>query len=518
MEGSKIHCKFSRRTIFFQQWTTLVYIFAFVIRFTQSLDYSEALSKSLLYFEAQRSGRLPYNQRAIWRHHSGLTDGLDQGVDLVGGYYDAGDNVKFQLPMAFTITMLSWSVIEYGEDIAAAGEYKYALEAIKWGTDYFVKAHTHPHVLWVQVGEGDTDHYCWQRPEDMTTSRRAFKVDEDHPGSDVAGETAAALAAASIVFRRTNPHYSHLLLVHAEQLFEFGDKYRGKYDTSVGAAKGYYPSLSGYKDELLWAAMWLYKATDKSYYLKYALQNAQSFGGTTWAIAEFSWDVKYAGLQLLASKLPKQGKEDNKILQEYRSKAEHYICACMNQNNKTNVHRTPGGLLYIRQWNNMQYVSNAAFLLMIHSDHLRETNQMARCERRPVGPEEIFTFAKSQVDYILGLNPRGMSYLVGYGPKYPRRVHHRGASVDSYKKRKGFISCTQGYDNWFGRKNPNPNMLFGALVGGPDNKDRFNDHRRNYMQTEACTYNTAPLVGLFAKLHGLDRGTNIEDSTLFSAK
>ncbi|CAN4103989.1 unnamed protein product [Withania somnifera] len=491
MEASKIHCIFSIRRIWFlQQWTTLFITFAFVIPFIQPLDYSEALSKSLLYFEAQRSGRLPYNQRATWRHHSGLADGLDQGVDLVGGYYDAGDNVKFQLPMAFTITMLSWSVIEYGEDIAAASEYRYALEAIKWGTDYFVKAHTHPHVLWVQVGEGDTDHYCWQRPEDMTTSRRAYKINKDHPGSDVAGETAAALAAASILFRRTNPHYSHLLLVHAEQLFEFGDKYRGKYDASVGAAKGYYPSLSGYKDELLWAAIWLYKATDKSYYLKYALQNAQSFGGTTWAITEFSWDVKYAGLQLLASK-----------------------------NNKTNVHRTPGGLLYIRQWNNMQYVSNAAFLLMVYSDHLRDINQMARCERRPVGPEEIFAFAKSQVDYILGLNPRGMSYLVGYGPKYPRRVHHRGASLDSYKKRKSFISCTQGYDNWFGHKNPNSKYVIRGTSWWPDNKDRFNDHRRNYMQTEACTYNTAPLVGLFAKLHGLDRGTdNIEDSTLFSAE
>jgi len=43
-------------------------------------DYGEALSKSLLYFEAQRSGRLPYNQRVTWRDHSGLTDGLEQGV------------------------------------------------------------------------------------------------------------------------------------------------------------------------------------------------------------------------------------------------------------------------------------------------------------------------------------------------------------------------------------------------------------------------------------------------------
>ena len=69
----------------------------------------------------------------------------------MGGYYDAGDNVKFGLPMAFTVTMLSWGVMEYGEYIAGAGEYGHALEAIKWGTDYFIKAHTQPNVLWAQV-------------------------------------------------------------------------------------------------------------------------------------------------------------------------------------------------------------------------------------------------------------------------------------------------------------------------------------------------------------------------------
>ncbi|KAL4583272.1 hypothetical protein LXL04_007840 [Taraxacum kok-saghyz] len=35
-------------------------------------------------------------------------------VDLVGVYYDARDNVMFGFPMAFTTTMLSWSVIEFG--------------------------------------------------------------------------------------------------------------------------------------------------------------------------------------------------------------------------------------------------------------------------------------------------------------------------------------------------------------------------------------------------------------------
>ncbi|PON41175.1 Glycoside hydrolase [Parasponia andersonii] len=521
---------------FLPQWLALLSLFA-IFASSHSLNYyGQALSKTLLYFESQRSGHLPHNQRVTWRHHSGLNDGLEQGVDLVGGYYDAGDNVKFGLPMAFTITMLSWGVIEYGKEIVEAGEYVHALEAIKWGTDYFVKAHTHPNVLWAEVGDGNTDHYCWQRPEDMTTSRQAYKVDENKPGSDIAGETAAAMAAASVVFRETNPHYSHLLLLHAQQLFEFGDKYRGKYDENIGVAKGYYTSVSGYMDELLWAALWLYKATDKDHYLEYVLKNAYAFGGVTWTMEEFSWDVKYVGVQIIASmstckvirepfhitghyfhslistyvnSLKVLMEERHKVkhkhmLEEYRSKGEHYICACLNKNNVTNVRRTPGGLLYTRQWNNMQYVSNAAFLLTIYSDYLIATGQMLNCQKGLVGPQEIFTFAKSQVDYILGSNPMAVSYLVGYGVNYPQKVHHRGASIESYKKNKAFIGCTQGYDCWYGRHDPNPNVLVGALVGGPDIDDQYRDERWNYMQTEACTYNTAPLVGVFAKLHRLD--------------
>lgn len=89
-------------------------------------------------------------------------------------------------------------------------------------------------------------------------------------------------------------------------MFEFGDKYRGKYDDeegSVGVVKRYYASVSGYMDELLWGALWLYKATDKEEYLKYVISKAHSFGGISWSISEFSWDVKYAGLQIIASKV-----------------------------------------------------------------------------------------------------------------------------------------------------------------------------------------------------------------------
>jgi hypothetical protein len=72
-------------------------------------------------------------------------------VDLTGGYYDAGDNVKFGFPMAFTVTMLAWGVIEYKTQLQSANQLAYALDAIQWGTDYFIKAHTAPNVFFGEV-------------------------------------------------------------------------------------------------------------------------------------------------------------------------------------------------------------------------------------------------------------------------------------------------------------------------------------------------------------------------------
>jgi hypothetical protein len=42
-----------------------------------SLDYGDALTKSILFFEGQRSGKLPPSQRMKWRKDSALNDGQD---------------------------------------------------------------------------------------------------------------------------------------------------------------------------------------------------------------------------------------------------------------------------------------------------------------------------------------------------------------------------------------------------------------------------------------------------------
>ena len=72
-----------------------------------------------------------------------MNDGKSQSSsaikNLVGGYYDAGDAIKFNFPASFAMTMLSWSVIEYSAKYEAAGELAHVKEIIKWGTDYFLK-------------------------------------------------------------------------------------------------------------------------------------------------------------------------------------------------------------------------------------------------------------------------------------------------------------------------------------------------------------------------------------------
>jgi len=169
-------------------------------------------------------------------------------VDLTGGYYDAGDNVKFNFPMAYTTTMLSWGALEYGKRMGVT-QLQSTRTAIRWATDYLLKCATAtPGKLYVGVGDPNIDHKCWERPEDMDTVRTVYSVSSSNPGSDVAAETAAALAAASIVFRIVDPKYSRLLLKTAKNVMQFAMQYRGTYSDSLGSAVcPFYCSYSGYK-------------------------------------------------------------------------------------------------------------------------------------------------------------------------------------------------------------------------------------------------------------------------------
>lgn len=149
----------------------------------------------------------------------------------------------------------------------------------------------------MQVGDPEVDHQCWNRPEDMTEVRPLTVLNISVPGTEVAAETAAALASASLVFKKTDATYSSSLLTHSRQLFTFANKYRRSYSISIPAVQKFYNS-TGYGDELLWAAAWLYHATSEQLYLDFVTgKNAERYadwGNPSW----FSWDNKLPGVQV----------------------------------------------------------------------------------------------------------------------------------------------------------------------------------------------------------------------------
>lgn len=443
--------------------------------------YAEALKKSLLFYEAQRSGALPANNRIPWRGDSALQDGADVGRDLSGGYYDAGDHVKFAFPLCSALTLLSWGGLEYGDGYRAVDQWTQLLATVRWGTDWLIKAHPTPHEFYAQVGSGQADHDFWGPPEAMTMPRPALKIDETHPGSDLAGEAAASLAAASLLFAPSDPDYARTLREHAESLFEFADTFRGKYSDSLPEARLFYESTSGFHDELVWAATWLYLATERPEYLQRAEADyAAWLQGTLFSWTQ-TWDDKRYGAAVLLAQVT--GKEIYR--RDVETFLNHWTIGAPDQR----VAYTPGGLAWIQAWGALRYTANTAFLALVYSDTVND-------------PGNIYhAFAKRQINYILGDNPANRSYVVGFGENSPRNPHHRGAHGSS----EGTIDAPT----------MNLNLLEGALVGGPFLPDDFaySDDRRDERCNEVALDYNAAFSGALARMVMLFGGTTAKPAS-----
>ena len=457
---------------------------ATVANAASNYNYAEALQKANMFYEFQRSGDLT-NERNNWRGDSGLKDGSDVGLDLTGGLYDAGDHVKFNLPMAYTATMLAWSVYESKDALVASGQLDYQLANIKWITDYLIKCHPSPNVYYYQVGDGNADHAWWGPAEVMQMKRPSYSVTTASPGSAVVGEAAAALASAAIVFADIDPSYAATCLSHAKDLYNFAET--TKSDAGYTAASGFYNSWSGFYDELSWAGVWLYMATDNETYLNKAesyVANWGTEGQSTdlpykWAL---NWDDVHSGASLLLARIT------NKAI--YKTNTENHLDYWTTGVNGSKITYSPKGLAYCDTWGSLRYATTTAFLASVYAD-------WTGCPTSKVATYN--NFAKAQVDYALGST--GRSFVVGFGVNPPEHPHHRTAhsswadsqSVPSYHR----------------------HTLVGALVGGPSSSDSYTDAISDYTANEvACDYN-AGFVGVLAKLYEDFGGTPIANLTAY---
>ncbi|MDX1902147.1 MAG: glycoside hydrolase family 9 protein [Gammaproteobacteria bacterium] len=466
-----------------------------------SFNYGEALQKSIFFYDIQRLGKISQAtgdlaNRVYWRSDSFLQDyalpNSEGAIDLGGGFADAGDNVKFNLPMAASTTILAWSIIDFQTAFQNTNQLKPMLANLRWATDYLLKCWDGKNNrLYGQVSPdsvGAEHSALWmpyevidQASTDKSLPRYGFYVDTTHPGTDLAADTVSALTAASLAFQASDPTYANQLLSTAKTIYQkmVNVSSKGKYSDNMGRMSGgswkkadvsaFYNSWSGYNDEIAFASMWLYRATNDPTYIPIAEQFI-TFGNTA---ATLSWDDKSYGAYLLMAKfLPSTDTNKAKALQS----AQGWLDSWSKGLNGHSFSRDGLAIASaLTPWGNARYAATTAFGALVYDLYFNATTYDA--------------FAKNQIDYILGNNSKQFSYMCGFGSKYPKQPHHATAE-----------------GRWAGNNDvsyagDNRHIDYGGLVGGPkDANDTYTDDRGDYIGNEVALDYNAGFVGALAGL------------------
>ncbi|CAO3653110.1 unnamed protein product [Mucor fragilis] len=464
-----------------------------------SPEYVKLLNHSILFFEAQRSGELPDDNRVLWRHDSALTDGSDVDHDLSGGYYDAGDYLKFTFPLSYTTFMLCWGGTDYIQGYQLANQTKYLRDQVKWATDWLIKAHPSPSTLFVQVGDVEIDNDTFGPDSEIKDPRPSYQINETDFGTDAAAMAATAFASASIFFNNlvdvTNENqddrkYADTLLSHATQLYSAARNILpySRYHKSVPTMKHVYSS-SGYVDELLLAGVVLYKATRQQSYLDDTIEMYRETRGLNNHTEPLDWDNKWGAFYWLLAEATLDYQDQSEALL-VRAEAEMYLDGIVSG---ATVNKTEGGLFFWDAYsteNSNSIAMSTSFLLLSYSAKLLRPLAETSAEKDAMlaKAQRYEDVANGQIDYIFGRNPINQHYVVGERSNSPKYPHSAPAS--------GFTSLKEAL------KHPEDlsraHTIYGALVGGPSRNDTFADVRLDWSQTEVALDYNAPYQNILA--------------------
>jgi hypothetical protein len=382
--------------------------------------------------------------------------------------------------------------------------FRSAAGTLRWGAAYLMACNLGGGRFVAQVGSEGADHGYWGRPEDMAMARPVMVVDGPggKPGSDVVGGAVAALAATAVALARADPAFAREALASARELYGLATTYEGYYSSSLPVGN-MYPSNS-YLDELAWAAAWCGRAVaaleenghgggggstngdgSSAWFRKRARYYWARAGDEHRGLASYvqhSWSDTYAAAAVLLA-ADTGGSEYSGYLWRF---------AKAHLDGSWPLSYTPAGLSYRHQWGSLRMATASATVIAAYGALLAPTD--------PWTARKLACWARGQVRYALG--DTGRSFVTGYGVNPPARPHHRAASC------RAFTPGTAGHNTppcgfeAFNSPGPNPNVLPGALIGGPDAQDGWVDARDDYVKCEVAMDYQAAFVGALAGVVG----------------
>jgi endoglucanase len=410
-------------------------------------------------------------------------------VDAEGGWFDAGDYLKFVETHSYALDLLLLGLrdhpLQMGPGSAAANFSAEARFGVQWLSQMW---DDRSRTLYYQVGIGDGDgcdsicgdHDIWRLPQadDSYPGGAAYRYIRHRPAlragppgarisPNLAGRLAAAFAVCSEVYGATEPSFARQCLRSAEHVFDLADT---SPDGLLSVSPhDFYPEDS-WQDDLELGAVELYLATGARSYLTKAARWAKAWmrsdldGADTLNLYDVSALADYELYKAIGAAGNPGGLDVSRadLLADIRGQLDHAVAVAGGDPFQAGF-----------AWNQYDVTSHLFGLVSTASmyDELAGSTQFAAFEARQLGA-------------ALGANAWGSSFVVGAGSTFPRCMQHQVANLS-------------------GSLDGSAPIVRGAAVNGPNDVSQFDEDSTSTPDgARACPPDAADTFGPFTGSDG----------------
>jgi endoglucanase len=499
--------------------------------------YSGALANSLSFYQTERDGPdfilnalrtaaghlndqsamtyLTPHANSSGRFKGDLTP-LGVRINAAGGWWDAGDYLKFVQTTSYTVDLLLAGVRDFPNQMGPGSAMSNFAAEAKFGAQWLLRMwddSTKTLYYQVGIGEGNAktigDHDIWRLPQADDTfggtnplyryirNRPVFRAGP--PGSlispNLAGRDAAALAEAFQVYKASDPTFASQCLLAAEHIFDLANPApSGNLLTVVPFS--FYPETE-WRDDLELGAAELYFAvadgglpaglphSDPLFYLRQAAHwaNAYITGPNDAADTLNLYDVSGLAHYELYRAITQAGNPPG--LEVTRAAL---LADLKKQLDKAVTQGTTEPFGFGFPWDVYDTTSHGAGLSVMASEYDQLT-----------GTQAYSAYSQEWLANILGANAWGSSLIVGDGTTFPHCLQHQVANLA------GHLDGTPPVLVGAAVEGPNGTATSGLVSGmnlcpanGVDTFAQFNGHHAEWQDNMQSFSNTEPAVDLTA--------------------
>lgn len=327
------------------------------------------------------------------------------------GWYDAGDYNLYTVNASLAV----FSMLHLYEDChsffdtlktnipESSNKLPDILDEVKWETDWLLKM--------IDTTDGSVYHklsslyFCGMVQPNNDGLPRYMIGKSTAAALDFAAMTAKAYRTF-IKFNNLYPGYADTLLSYSKKAYQWAIKnpavyYKNPADVSTGSY-----SDNDVSDEFVWARIELFLSTKDINYF-----NAINIGNQAFNIPEWR-NIRTLGLFSLAQSfdtLTVSQEDKNTIYNRMLNLANSIELGVSTNPYKVAVDQF--------NWGSNGYTASQGMILLV-AYKLSKDNKYLNA-------------AVSVLDYLLGRNPTGYSYITGFGSKYPLNIHDRRCESDN---------------------------------------------------------------------------------------